>query len=147
MKVCKVTRACLLCVLIFSTIAHGRARSTESDIPKVLSNTRETKHFYFYTNLDRNLLDYYEQVFEGFYSHFNKNYFRIGQKQPLRVFLFKDTESYEPYARKALKRYTRYGFYMGRKKIRSRSCFFISVEAFGFRMTVPSRYLPVFFLR
>jgi len=31
------------------------------------------------------------------------------------------------------------------RRIRSRSCFFLSLEAFGFRMTVPSRRLFVFF--
>lgn len=116
MKPCNLIRLCLFLALALSAIAQGKVKSTERGIPKILSNQRKTKHFHFYTNLDVNSLDYYEQVFEGFYSYFNKNYFRIRQKRPLKVFLFKDTESYEPFARKARKSYTRYGFYMGRKK-------------------------------
>ena len=97
-------------VLIYHN--YNRIRTDRNLIQQVLTNQRQTEHFHIYSNLDLALLNYYEQFFEGFFEHFNREYFEIGQKRPLKVYLFKDTDSYKPYARSVRCR-SPYGFYMG----------------------------------
>jgi len=81
----------------------------------VLTNHRTTPHFRIYSNLDSQSVNYCEDFFEGFYGYFEKEYFRIGQKQPLKVYLFKDTGSFASYA--STYRYAGpYGFYLGPRK-------------------------------
>jgi HEAT repeat protein len=68
-------------------------------VPSSLSESRHTKHFTIYTNLDKDALDYYEHVLEGFIGYFESNYFTVEQQQPLNVFLFKDNVSFQEYVR------------------------------------------------
>lgn len=84
--------------------------------PDVLSNQRQTEHFNIHTDLDSFWLDYYDQVFEGFFKYFEENYFKIPQKRPLTVYLFKNEHSYKPCVQKLVRFYTPYGFYMGSKR-------------------------------
>ncbi|NIM12520.1 MAG: hypothetical protein GTO45_10480 [Candidatus Aminicenantes bacterium] len=93
----------------------GIPTNDQSDLLRILPNQRKTSHFHIYTNLDEDSLDYYEHFFEGFYQYFNVEYFTIGQDKPLKVYLFKNTGSYESYARRIFKHNTFYGFYAGPK--------------------------------
>jgi len=89
-------------MLFFGVLIHYRYNRFCTDrnlIRQILTNQRQTEHFHIYSNLDSASLNYYEQFFEGFFKYFNREYFEIGQKQPLKVYLFKDTNSYKPYAR------------------------------------------------
>lgn len=97
-------------VLIYQK--YSRIRTDRNLTRQVLTNQRQTKHFNIYSNLDAASLDYYEQFFEGFFEYFSREYFEIGQKRPLKVYLFKDTSSYTPYAKSAGCN-SPYGFYMG----------------------------------
>lgn len=86
---------------------------TEKNLTKqVLTNQRQTEHFHIYSNFDWASLNYYEYFFEGFFEYFNREYFEIRQKRPLKVYLFKDMDSYKPYAR-SVGCWSPYGFYMG----------------------------------
>ncbi len=91
---------------------YNRIRTDRKLIQQVLTNQRQTEHFHIYSNFDWASLNYYEHFFEGFFEYFNREYFEIGQKRPLKVYLFKDTDSYKPYAR-SVGSNTPYGFYMG----------------------------------
>jgi hypothetical protein len=91
---------------------YNRIRTEKNLLQQVLTNQRQTEHFHIYSNLDSDSLDYYEQFFEGFFGYFNRDYFEIGQKRPLKVYLFKDTDSYMPYAISVGCR-SPYGFYIG----------------------------------
>lgn len=97
-------------VLIYQK--YNRIRTDRNLTRQVLTNQRQTKHFHIYSNLDAASLDYYEQFFEGFFEYFDRGYFEIGQKRPLKVYLFKDTNSYTPYAKSAGCN-SPYGFYRG----------------------------------
>jgi hypothetical protein len=102
-----------LFLLGHATVVHSKSGNAP---PEVLSNQRLTNHFHIYTDLDSNSLDYYEQFFEGFVDYFEEYYFKIRQKRPLVIYLFKDESSYKPYAETARGSYTKYGFYLGLKK-------------------------------
>jgi hypothetical protein len=81
--------------------------------PKTLTRQSKTEHFHIYTDIEDASLDYYEDFFEGFYDYVNREYFEIGQKRPLKVYLFKGMESYGPFVEKTRGLRTPYGFYMG----------------------------------
>jgi hypothetical protein len=81
--------------------------------PKALWNRRKTEHFHIYTDHGSASLNYYEHFLEGFFEYFDSEFVKIGQKRRLKVYLFKDTSSYKPFAQSARKQYTPYGFYMG----------------------------------
>ncbi len=106
---------CAAFTLFFVVIIYhkyNRYRTEKNLTKQVLTNQRPTEHFHIYSNFDWASLNYYEHFFEGFFEYFNREYFEIGQKRPLKVYLFKDTDSYEPYARSVGCR-SPYGFYMG----------------------------------
>ena len=101
--------------LFFGVVIYHKYNrfSTDRNLTgQVLTNERQTEHFHIYSDLDGESLDYYEQFFEGFFEYFNSEYFEIGQKRPLKVYLFKDSKSYTPYAR-SVGTNSGYGFYMG----------------------------------
>lgn len=120
MKIIKPSRTFIILVcaaftLFFAVIIYHKYNRyyTEKNLTKqVLTNQRQTAHFLIYSNFDWASLNYYEHFFEGFFEHFNREYFEIGQKRPLKVYLFKDMDSYKPYARSVGCR-SPYGFYMG----------------------------------
>jgi len=68
---------------------YSRFRTDRNLTRQVLTNQRQTEHFHIYSDLDSASLNYYEQFFEGFFKYFNREYFEIGQKRPLKVYLFK----------------------------------------------------------
>jgi hypothetical protein len=72
-----------------------------------------TERFHIYTDLDSNTLDYYKLFFNGFFDYFEENYFKINQKQPITIYLFKSQSSCKPYAKSIRRSYTPYGFYLG----------------------------------
>jgi hypothetical protein len=119
-KQIKPSRTFIILVVIAFTLFFGvlihhrysRFRTDRNLTEQVLTNQRQTEHFHIYSNLGSDALDYYEQFFEGFFDYFSREYFKIGQKHPLKVYLFKDTKSYKPYAKSARSN-TLYGFYMG----------------------------------
>jgi len=100
-------------ILLFLLVLYVDYRYGLRRHPEVLSNRRKTEHFHIYTDLDYESLNYYEHFLEGFFDYFGSRYFEIGQKRRLKVYLFKDTDSYRPYAESARKHYTPYGFYRG----------------------------------
>lgn len=102
-----------IAVLLFLLVAYADYRYGLRRHPNILSTQRKTEHFHIYTGLDSDSLDYYEHFFEGFFDYFNSQYFKIGQKRRLKVYLFKDAIGYQSYAQSVLKSYTPYGFYMG----------------------------------
>ena len=102
-----------IAVLLFLLVAYADYRYGFRRHPKILSTQRKTEHFHIYTDLDSDSLDYYEHFLEGFFDYFNSQYFKIGQKRRLKVYLFKDAIGYQSYAQSVLKSYTPYGFYMG----------------------------------
>jgi hypothetical protein len=81
--------------------------------PEALTKHVKTRHFSIYTDIEDEKLKHYENFFEGFYDYFNKEYFEIGQKRPLKIYLFKGDESYRPYQETVRGPRTPYGFYMG----------------------------------
>jgi hypothetical protein len=81
--------------------------------PGALTKRSKTEHFHIYTDVDDASLNYYEHFFEGFYSYINKEYFEIGQKRPLKVYLFNDVSSYGWFVLASRGPRTPYGFYMG----------------------------------
>ena len=104
--------------LFFGLIIHRKYNRFVVDknlTEQVLTNQRQTEHFYIYSDLDDDSLDYYEQFFEGFFAYFSDEYFKVGQKRPLKVYLFKNAYSYKPYA-KSVRSNSPYGFYMGPKE-------------------------------
>lgn len=78
----------------------------------LLPNTNTTEHFQIYTNLDKEYMQYYSDVFEGFFDYFDSHYFEIGQKKRLNVYLFGDSYTYDTFVN-TFDGYTPYGFYMG----------------------------------
>ncbi|MHC4105385.1 MAG: hypothetical protein ACYSR9_10625 [Planctomycetota bacterium] len=98
----------LFLVILYADYMYGLRRH-----PKALWNRRKTEHFHIYTNLGSASLDYYEHFFEGFFEYFDSGFVKIGQKRRLKVYLFKDTISYKPYAESVRAQYTPYGFYKG----------------------------------
>ena len=102
-----------IAVLLFLLVAYADYRYGLRRHPKILSTQRKTEHFHIYTGLDSDSLDYYEHFLEGFFDYFNSQYFKIGQKRRLKVYLFKDAIGYQSYAQSVLKSYTPSGFYMG----------------------------------
>ena len=98
----------LFLLVLYADYMYGLRRH-----PKVLSNRLKTKHFHIYSNLDSDSLNYYEHFFEGFFEYFDSEFVKIGQKRRLKVYLFKDTISYKPYAESVRAQYTPYGFYKG----------------------------------
>jgi hypothetical protein len=106
---------CLAFAVFFGVLGYhyGKRILIDRNLTRqVLTNERQTAHFHIYSNLDSASLDYYEHFFEGFFEYFNKEYFAIAQKRPLKVYLFKDTESYMPYA-ESWDCNSPYGFYTG----------------------------------
>ncbi len=120
MKRIRPSRTFIFLVLIMFAVFFGvltyhkynRVRTDRKLTQQVLTNQRRTEHFYIHSNLDSASLDYYEHFLEGFFEYFNREYFEIRQKRPLKVYLFKDTHSYTPYAKSAGCN-SPYGFYMG----------------------------------
>lgn len=98
----------LFLVVLYADYMYGLRRH-----PKALWNRRKTEHFHIYTNHGSASLNYYENFLEGFFEYFDSEFVKIGQKRRLKVYLFKDTSSYKPFAQSARKQYTPYGFYMG----------------------------------
>ena len=98
----------LFLIVMYADYTYGLRRR-----PSNLSNRRRTEHFHIYTDLDSDSLNYYEHFLEGFFDYFNNQYCTIGQRRPLKVYLFRDTHSYRSYAERISKQYTPYGFYMG----------------------------------
>ena len=104
-----------VCIYL-SLVVYADYNYSYTKPPKVLSNQRKTQHFHIYTDLDSGSLDHYEQFFEGFVKYFEKDYFKIRQRRPLKIYLFKNEASYKPYAESVHGSYTKYGFYMGLKR-------------------------------
>ncbi len=102
-----------IAILLFLLVVYADYRFGLRKHPKILATQRKTKHFHIYTDLDSDSLDYYEHFLEGFYDYFSSRYCKIGQKRRLKVYLFRDTGSYQPYAQSVSKLNTPYGFYMG----------------------------------
>lgn len=103
-----------LCIIAFSSLwllsgwaAGGR--------PDSLSNHRASRHFDISTDMDQSMAESYILFMEEFRSYFENNYFKIKSTKRLEVYLFKDEQSYQPYARSVLGDYTPYGFYEGRR--------------------------------
>jgi hypothetical protein len=78
----------------------------------LLPNVHKTGHFKIYTNLGAESVQYYADFFEGFFDYFSGQYFEIGQKKHLNVYLFGDPYTYDTFV-KTFEGYTPYGFYMG----------------------------------
>jgi hypothetical protein len=100
--------ALVVLVLLYIDYTYGLRRH-----PKSLSKQSKTAHFYIYTDIDDVSLGNYERFFEGFYSYFNKEFIKIGQNRPLKVYLFKGMDSYGPYVESVRGLRTPYGYYMG----------------------------------
>ena len=98
----------LFLIILYADYMYGLRRH-----PKALWNRRKTEHFHIYTDHDSASLDYYEHFLEGFFEYFDSGFVKIGQKRRLKVYLFKDTISYKPYAESVRAQYTPYGFYKG----------------------------------
>lgn len=98
----------LALVLLYVDYQYGLRR-----IPKGLTKQRKTEHFRIYADVDETTLGHYENFFEGFYDYFNREFFEIGQRRPLKVYLFKGDESFGPYVESVRGPHTPYGFYMG----------------------------------
>jgi hypothetical protein len=81
--------------------------------PKSLTHQGRTEHFHIYTDCNEAVVDYYERFFEDFYDYFDKEYVEIGYGRPLKVYLFKDENSYAQYVASINGPRTPYGFYMG----------------------------------
>lgn len=103
--------------VVLGTVKLSRNHNAKNKA-QVLTSQFQTKHFNIRTNLDDSHIDYYAGFFEGFYRYFEWNYFRLEQKKPLEVYLFKDESSYKSYANAVVRNYTPYGFYMGLKNNR-----------------------------
>lgn len=102
-----------IAILLFLVVVYVDYRYGLRKHPKTLSTRRKTEHFHIYTNLDSDSLNYYEHFLEGFFDYFSSRYFKVRQKRRLKVYLFRDTASYKPYAESVREHYTPYGFYMG----------------------------------
>lgn len=102
-----------IAILLFLIVVYVDYRYGLRKHPKTLSTRRKTEHFHIYTNLDSDSLNYYEHFLEGFFDYFSSRYFKVRQKRRLKVYLFRDTASYKPYAESVREHYTPYGFYMG----------------------------------
>ena len=100
-------------LLLFMLVMYADYTFGLRKYPKNLSNQRKSEHFHIFTDLDSNSLDYYEHLFEGFLEYFNNEYFKIHQDRRLKIYLFKDTNSYKTYVGNTYKNYTPYGFYLG----------------------------------
>jgi hypothetical protein len=85
--------------------------------PVMLSHRRLSEHFDIRSDSESKL-DYYEKVFEGFYSYFNENWFPVSWKDPLVVYLFHETFEYSMYNQKTGGAKTIYGYYLtGRNRL------------------------------
>lgn len=102
-----------IAIFLFLFVVYVDYRYGLRKHPKTLSTRRKTEHFHIYTNLDSDSLNYYEHFLEGFFDYFSSRYFKVRQKRRLKVYLFRDTASYKPYAESVREHYTPYGFYMG----------------------------------
>ncbi|MBN2018788.1 MAG: hypothetical protein JW749_01025 [Sedimentisphaerales bacterium] len=109
-RIAKLLAISVLCVLalLYIDYTYGLRRA-----PKSLARQSKTEHFHIYADVDEKTLRHYENFFEGFYDYFNKEYFEIGQRRPLKVYLFSDVNSYGPYMLSVRGPRTPYGFYMG----------------------------------
>ena len=99
--------------LVVGSFEYYKITTDRTLVEKILTNHRQALHFDIYSNLDTETIEYYVQFLEGFYYYINEEYFKIGQKKPLKVYLFADFNSYKWYAER-VNANTAYGFYMGK---------------------------------
>ncbi len=76
----------------------------------VLKTIKGTEHFLIYSNYDMESLRKFERFFEGFYHYFQTEYFDPNFNKPLKIYLFKNNDTYGPYAKRRGVSYTP-GFY------------------------------------
>jgi len=110
-----VVLAFALFFLVVGVFEYRKISTDRELVEKILTNHRQALHFHIYSNLDKESIEHYVQFLEGFYYYINGEYFKIGQKKPLKVFLFKDLDSYKWYAEKVGANTTS-GFYMGKRE-------------------------------
>ena len=102
-----------LSLLLFMLVMYADYSFGLRSRPKNLLIQQKTDNFHIFTNFDSESINYYENLFEGFFDYFSTEYFNIHLDRRLKVYLFRDESSYKKYVEGAYKNYTPYGFYLG----------------------------------